>query len=65
MINELFFLFFFTDYEMLIAELNRIPITVDTMRVKTHRAELERQLTRLETAMKTFSRPKVWVKVDD
>lgn len=54
-----------TGYEMLIAELNRIPITVDTMRVRTHKADIEKQLTRLEEAMKTFSRPKVWVKVDD
>lgn len=50
---------------MLIEELNRVPITVDTIRVKSHKAELERQLTRLEDAMKTFSRPKVWLKTDD
>ncbi|CAL8121838.1 unnamed protein product [Orchesella dallaii] len=52
------------NYDALINELNRIPIRIDTMRVRDHKVQLEQQLTRLEEAMKTFSRPRVWVKTD-
>lgn len=53
------------DYDALINDLNRIPIRIDTIRVREHKIQLEQQLTRLEEAMKTFSRPRVWIKVDD
>lgn len=55
----------FSDYDALINDLNRIPIRIDTIRVREHKIQLEQQLTRLEEAMKTFSRPRVWIKVDD
>lgn len=51
--------------EELIAQLNALPVRVDTLRVKTRKAELERKLVEIEGAIKIFSRPKVFVKVDD
>lgn len=53
-----------SDYDNLIHELNRIPIRIDTIRIREHKIQLEQQLTRLEEAMKTFSRPRVWIKVE-
>ncbi|KAJ7352835.1 Enkurin domain-containing protein 1 [Desmophyllum pertusum] len=49
----------------LIAQLNALPVRVDTLRVKTMKAELERKLSEIEAALKIFSRPKVFVKVDE
>lgn len=49
----------------LLAQLNALPVRVDTLRVKTAKADLERKLAEIEDAIKIFSRPKVFVKVDD
>lgn len=49
----------------LLAQLNALPVRVDTLRVKTTKAELERKLSEIESAIKIFSRPKVFVKVDE
>ena len=57
--------FSFTEQTELIAQLNALPVRVDTLRVKTRKAELERKLAEIEDAIKIFSRPKVFVKVDD
>ena len=56
---------FFTDQTELLAQLNALPVRVDTLRVKTAKADLERKLAEIEDAIKIFSRPKVFVKVDD
>lgn len=49
----------------LLTELNALPVRADTLRVKTRKAELERKLKEIEGAIKIFSRPKVFVKIDD
>lgn len=49
----------------LLAQLNALPVRVDTLRVKTSKAELERKLSEIESAIKIFSRPKVFVKLDE
>ncbi|KAL9962658.1 hypothetical protein ACROYT_G031779 [Oculina patagonica] len=49
----------------LLTQLNALPVRVDTLRVKTIKAELERKLSEIEDAIKIFSRPRVFVKVDD
>lgn len=49
----------------LLTQLNALPVRVDTLRVKTTKAELERKLAEIEDAIKIFSRPKVFVKLDD
>ncbi|XP_074647842.1 enkurin domain-containing protein 1-like isoform X2 [Tubulanus polymorphus] len=50
--------------EALITQLNMLPITSDTMRVKNKRLDLEAKLSELEEAIRIFSRPKVFVKID-
>jgi len=52
------------NYDSLIVDLNRIPIRIDTIRVRDHRIDLEKQLAKLEEAMRIFSRPRVFVKMD-
>lgn len=47
-----------------IRELGILPIGVDTVRVRNKRLELEGKLAELEEAIKIFSRPKVFVKID-
>lgn len=46
------------------AELNSLPVSCDTLRIKTRKTELETKLREIESALKIFSRPKVFVKVD-
>lgn len=60
-----FFSFFFSAQTELLTQLNALPVRVDTLRVKTTKAELERKLSEIEDAIKIFSRPKVFVKVDE
>lgn len=59
------FFFFFADHEELVTQLNALPVRVDTLRVKTKKSELEKKLVEIEDAIKIFSRPKVFVKLDD
>ena len=47
-----------------IGQIQRLPIGADTVRVKQHRIALEGQLTEVEEAIKIFSRPKVFVRVE-
>lgn len=61
----LFLFLFLPDQTELLTQLNALPVRVDTLRVKTTKAELERKLSEIESAIKIFSRPKVFVKVDE
>ena len=45
-------------------ELNSLPVSCDTLRNKTRRAELDTKLREIESAIKVFSRPKVFIKSD-
>lgn len=49
----------------LIGELNKLPVKTDTLRMRTRKAELERQLAKLEDGIKVFARPRVYVKVGE
>ena len=53
----------FPAYASLIDELNRVPIRLDTMRVRDYKIKLEQQLQKLERGMAIFSRPRVYVKL--
>lgn len=53
------------NHEELVTQLNALPVRVDTLRVKTKKSELEKKLVEIEDAIKIFSRPKVFVKLDD
>ena len=45
-------------------QLAALPIGTDTVRVRNKRKEVESKLNEIEEAIKIFSRPKVFVKVD-
>ncbi|GFN86298.1 enkurin domain-containing protein 1-like [Plakobranchus ocellatus] len=47
-----------------IGQIQKLPIGADTMRVRQHRQSLEKQLVEIEEAIKIFSRPKVFVRVE-
>jgi hypothetical protein len=47
-----------------VGQIQRLPIGADTFRVKQQRQSLEKQLTEIEEAIKIFSRPKVFVRID-
>ncbi|XP_059988267.1 enkurin domain-containing protein 1 isoform X3 [Lagenorhynchus albirostris] len=48
----------------LLHELVLLPAGADSLRAQSHRAELDRKLMQVEEAIKIFSRPKVFVKMD-
>ncbi|OXU17992.1 hypothetical protein TSAR_011170 [Trichomalopsis sarcophagae] len=52
------------NYQEYVGELNMLPIRTDTLRSQKRKMEIEKQLTKLEEAIKVFTRPKVFVKVD-
>ncbi|KFO04470.1 Enkurin domain-containing protein 1, partial [Balearica regulorum gibbericeps] len=50
--------------EQLIKDLVMLPVRADTLSVQKRRVELERKLSQIEEAIKIFSRPKVFIKLD-
>ncbi|KAM9063839.1 enkurin domain-containing protein 1 isoform X3 [Sarcophilus harrisii] len=50
--------------EELLKELVLLPSGADSLRAQNHKAELEKKLSQVEEALKIFSRPKVFVKMD-
>ena len=52
----------FTAQEDMLRELQSLPVSKDTLRVKQRKEYLEKKLQEIETAIKIFSRPKVFVK---
>ncbi|XP_063293815.1 enkurin domain-containing protein 1 isoform X1 [Pelobates fuscus] len=50
--------------DQLIKELLRLPIRADTLSIQNRRTELEKKLSEMEEAIKIFSRPKVFIKID-
>ena len=49
---------------MLVDELNRLPMTAETLRVRNRKIEIEKELRKLDTNIRTFSRKKVYVKLE-
>lgn len=41
-----------------------LPVRADTLSVQKRREDLERKLSQIEEAVKIFSRPKVFIKLD-
>ena len=56
---------FSSQHASLLQDLNRMPVSSDSRRVVNRRKELETNLTQLEEDIKKFSRPKVFMPVDD
>ncbi|XP_037671591.1 enkurin domain-containing protein 1 isoform X2 [Choloepus didactylus] len=54
----------FQSQSQLLRELVLLPAGADSLRAQGHRAELDRKLAQVEEAIKIFSRPKVFVKMD-
>ncbi|XP_064630674.1 enkurin domain-containing protein 1-like [Lineus longissimus] len=50
--------------EKLIEQMNHLPVHNDTLRVRMKKQELDAKLAEIEEALKIFTRPKVFVKVD-
>ncbi|XP_009864231.1 PREDICTED: enkurin domain-containing protein 1, partial [Apaloderma vittatum] len=50
--------------EQLVKDLVMLPMRSDTLSMQKKRAELERKLSQIEEAIKIFSRPKVFIKLD-
>ncbi|ETE61370.1 hypothetical protein L345_12881 [Ophiophagus hannah] len=50
--------------EKLLKELLLLPVRIDTLSVQTRRVSLEKKLSQIEEALKIFSRPKVFIKLD-
>ncbi|KAK1194810.1 ENKD1 protein, partial [Pygoscelis papua] len=50
--------------EQLIKDLVMLPVRADTLSMQKRRVELERKLSQIEEAIKIFSRPKVFIKLD-
>lgn len=48
----------------LIAELNRLPMTSTTLRVRNRRIEIEKESRELDAVIKTFSKIKVYMKLE-
>lgn len=58
------FLCLLVGQSQLLRELVLLPAGADSLRAQGHRAELDRKLVQIEEAIKIFSRPKVFVKMD-
>ena len=53
-----------TDQESLTKELQSLPLRTDTLRLQRRRADLEARLAEVEDALRIFSRPKVFIKME-
>lgn len=47
--------------DTLVQELNRMPMTTETLRLRRRKVEIEKELTQIELDIRTFSKPKVYV----
>ena len=54
----------FADCDELMKEFQSLPVTADTVRVLERKSKLEAKLREVDDAIKIFSRPKVFVKMD-
>ncbi len=51
-------------HKKLIGELNSLPIRTDTFRLQNTKNDMEKKLVELDEAIKIFSKPKVFVKIE-
>ncbi|XP_075169868.1 uncharacterized protein LOC142241908 [Haematobia irritans] len=47
--------------ESLVQELNRMPMTTETLRIRRRKVEIEKELSQIELDIRAFSKPKVYV----
>lgn len=53
------------EFNELIDELNKMPLTSHTLKVKQRKIEIDRELDKLEQSVRIFSRAKVYVKLNE
>lgn len=66
-IVSIFLIFLFCwwpEYQTLIDEINHMPITSRTLKVKNRQIEIEKELNELDDNLRVFSRQKVYVKIN-
>ncbi|KAH8373114.1 hypothetical protein KR009_012123 [Drosophila setifemur] len=51
-------------YEHLVSELNHLPMTAQTLRVRNRKAEIDRELTTVEEEIRIYSKAKVYMMAD-
>jgi hypothetical protein len=51
-------------FKELVDDLNRLPMTAETLRVRNRKIAIEKELRTLEINIRVFSRTKVYVKLD-
>lgn len=56
---------FLLGQKQLVEEFNRLPVSIDTFRIRQKKEEIERQLTKVEEGIRVLSKPKVFVRIDD
>ncbi|XP_064552098.1 uncharacterized protein LOC135437927 [Drosophila montana] len=49
-------------FDTLISELNHMPMTAQTLRVRSRKAEIDKELTVVEDEIRVYSKPKVYVR---
>ena len=54
----------FTDLSLLTAELQALPLCRDTLHVQQKKVHLETKMSEIEDAIKIFSKPRVFIKLD-
>lgn len=62
--TQLMCLLFVSAEQQLLQQLQSMPVRTDTLRIRTRKEELEKKLSEVAEAIKIFSRPKVFVKID-
>ena len=51
--------------QQLLQQLQCMPVRTDTLRIRTRKEDMEKKLSEVAEAIKIFSRPKVFVKIND
>lgn len=62
--NFLILIFFISGFKDLIDDLNRLPMTCETLRVRNRKIAIEKELRTIEINIRVFSKPKVYVKLN-
>lgn len=50
--------------QSLLNQINALPIRNDTFRMQTHKNDFDKRLSEIDEAIKIFSKPKVFVKIE-
>lgn len=52
------------EFNELVNELNKMPMSSQTLKTKQRKSEIDLELNRLEESIRIFSKPKVYVKLE-